>query len=373
MSRNLTNEALSSVSSDHRVQMILAVIVWVGVFFAQGAQANDLSGSDDPALPAAIEIWLQDNDEESLSVIATLAGEGNIAARLLLARIEDTEQAPSEFVNGLTRKERVELFRSNSGKGLFRLSWLKSETLAGNHFASALLESSSLDVNIDAIRTLYTIGEPEAAYVLIRKVAAEGSQEEKEELASFLPRRSELEPYLRALESPDLTPGHAALQQIIGGDGVDEPVDMLSGSEHDTRAAAIFVEFGYQNGVQAVDFDQTNSYFDDLANGIEITSATAPIATLCRRYCGGGDVQSCAITAFGLVGGYYKAIRFDSPIETLIKQSRYTTSDRAVGMVSRRVSFAIDQGGNLLISDRDLREKSLCLANVVAEVRAQRN
>ena len=104
-----------------------------------------------------------------------------------------------------------------------------------------------------------------------------------------------------------------------------------------------------------------------------MASATAPIATLCQRYCSSEEVPSCAVTAFGLVGSYFKAIRFDSPIETLIDQARYTTSDRAVGMVLRRISFAIDQDGDLLISNRDLRERSVCLAKAVTEVRALRN
>lgn len=347
----------------------IGVFFWAAVLLIQTAQANDLNGLEAPALQAAIEVWLQDDDEDSLPVFATLAGEGNIAARLLLARIEATDQAPSDFVSGLSRKERVELFRSSSGKGLFRPSWLKSEMKAGNQFASTFLDSTALTVNIDAIRTLYEIGEPEAAYDLIREVAGNGSQEEKQELVNFLPEESELMPYIRALQNPAMgfTAGHAALQQSIGS-------NELQGSESDTRAAAQFVEFGYQTGVQTSDFDQTNHYYGDLASWIESASVTTPIATLCQRYCG-GDTRVCAVTVFGLVGGYYKAIKFDSPMQTLIEQSRFVISDRAVGMVMRRVSFARSAGASrkLLISDGELRAKSTCLAKAVAEVRGQRN
>jgi hypothetical protein len=361
--------------SDLRVRMIFAFLLWVGVLITQSTQANDLSGFDDPSLLAAIEVWLQDNDPESLPNLASLAGEGNKAARLLLARIQATEQAASNFVSGLSRKDSIDLFRSNSGKGLFRPTWLKSEMQAGNKLASTLLESSVNTVNLAAIRALYEIGEEEAAYDLIREVAGIGSQDEKKELASFLPPGSELIPYLRALQNPvsGFTPGHAALQMIIGGSEAIEPTNIFPGSEHDTNAAADFVEFGYQNGVAASAFDQTNSYYDGLANWIEAESATAPITTLCHRICNNGDVPSCAITTFGLVGGYYKAIRFDSPIQALIKQSRYATSDRAVGMVLRRVSFVKTAAGTPMISDRALGEKSTCLAKAVAEVRASRN
>jgi hypothetical protein len=252
---------------------------------------------------------------------------------------------------------------------------LKSEKLAGNQIASAFLKASALEVNIEAIQSLYEIGEPEATYDLIRQVAANGSQKEKQELAEFLPETSELAPYLRALQTPvaGFTPGHAALQQIMGGGEAKQPEDILPVSEQEMNAAAIFVEFGYQTGVHTIDFDQTNRYYDDLVNWIETASETAPIATLCHRICNNGIIQSCDITAFGLVGGYYKAIRYDSPIETLIKQSRYTSSDRAVGMILRRISTIKTSAGNPLIRDSDLRDKSVCLANAVAEVRALGN
>ena len=362
-------------NSDLRIRIIFAGLFWVAVVITHSAQANDLSGFDDPALLAAIEVWLQDNDTESLPVFASLAGEGNKAARLLLARIEATEQAASNFVSGLSRKERIDLFRSDSGKGLFRPTWLKSEMQAGNKVAAVLLESSLTTVNVPAIRTLYEIGEEEAAYNPIRMVATSGSQDDKKELASFMPPGSELTPYLRAQQKPvkGFTPGHAALQMIIGGSEAVGSPSIFTGSEHDTDAAVDFVEFGYQNGVEASAFDQTNGYYDDMASWIEAESATAPIATLCHRICKNEDVKSCAITVFGIAGGYYKVIKFDSPLQALIEQSRYVTSDRAVGMLLRRISFVKTAAGTPMISDRGLREKSTCLAKAVAEVRTTRN
>ena len=176
-------------------------------------------------------------------------------------------------------------------------------------------------------------------------------------------------PYLRALQNPaaGFTPGHVALKMSIDG-------NEFNGPESDTSAAAYFVEYGYQTGVQSTDFDQSNYYYDQLASSIESAPVTAPIATLCARYCA-ADTQACGVIVFGAVGGYYKAIKFDSPMQTLIEQSRYVTSDRAVGMVLRRVSFAraAGAGKKFLISDSELQAKSACLGQAVAEVRAQRN
>jgi len=363
------------VNINFRFPVLLAVLVCTGILVSQFVQADNLSGSEDPVLQDAIELWLEDNDKDSLPVIATLAAEGNIAARLLLAQIENTERAPGNFVSSMPRKERVKLFRSTSGKGNFRPSWLKSEMLAGNEFAAALLKAPALEVNIEAIKTLYTLGEPESTYDLVRQVAGNGSKQEKQELAEFLPETSELMPYLRALQTPvaGVTPGISALKMIMGGDEINQSEVILQGSEKDTSDAAVFVEYAYQNGVQSVHFDQTNSYYGDLAIWIESAPATASIATLCDRHCDSENTHSCAITAFGLVGGYYKVIRFDSPLESLIKQSRYASSKRASGMLLRRISSVKNAGGNLLISDSGLHEKSECLAKAVADVRAGTN
>jgi hypothetical protein len=91
-------------NSDLRIRMIFAGLFWVGVFSTQSGQANDLSGFDDPALLAGIEVWLQDNDTKSLPVFASwpvkaTRQQGNKAARLLLARIEATEQASRNILS----------------------------------------------------------------------------------------------------------------------------------------------------------------------------------------------------------------------------------------------------------------------------------
>ena len=73
--------------------------------------ANPLQGKDDPALQSAINLWLDNNDADSLTKFSTLAKTGNRAARMLLARIERTERAPSDFLERMTKSERMELFR----------------------------------------------------------------------------------------------------------------------------------------------------------------------------------------------------------------------------------------------------------------------
>ena len=92
--------------------MTKRVIAIILLMLSFSAVANDLAGKDEPEFQAALQLWLNDNDDESLTRLSKLAMEGNVAARLLLARIEVTDRAPSEFVTQLTRKEYMDIFRS---------------------------------------------------------------------------------------------------------------------------------------------------------------------------------------------------------------------------------------------------------------------
>ena len=84
--------------------------------------------------------------------------------------------------------------------------------------------------------------------------------------------------------------------------------------------------------------------------------------------CDESEINACSVTAFGLAGGYYKVIRFDSPVESLIDQSSYVSSDRASGMLLRRISSVKSaSGAGLLASDSKLGEKSSCLARLFEE------
>jgi len=61
--------------------------------------------------------------------------------------------------------------------------------------------------------------------------------------------------------------------------------------------------------------------FDSLANRIEAAPATAPIATLCRRYCNNEDIPSCAVAALGLVGGYFTTTRRNDELALIVEFS----------------------------------------------------
>ena len=332
-----------------------------------------LYGVGDPMFRTAVETWLDDNDADSLPVLSSLAHNGNVAARLLLSRIETTDRASGDYVKGLSRAERLNLFRPETGSGVFRPSWLKTESDAGNAIAKALLDGTALGINIAAIQRLYDIGEVEATEHLVRKVAVDGSQVERQELAGFLPPQSELAPYLRAFRHAreGVTTGQTALQHMLGTiEGVG-PESVELGHDADTRQAMEFVDIGYQAGGQTSDFGESNKYFQAVTRWVMSAPEATAVAKLCRQVCDEEEIPACTNTAFGLIGGYYEVVRFDSPMEAIVPQSRFLASKRASGMTLRRIAFTTTEAGEDAFLNRRFSEQSKCLANAAAALRAQ--
>ena len=354
---------------------MFAAIFLIGGFIVHSLKAVDLlPGADNPVFLAAVETWLDDNDADSLPVLSSLASQGNVAARLLLSRIETTDRAASDYVKSLSRQARLNLFRP-SGTGVFRPSWLKIESDAGNPTAAALLEATALGINLAGIQRLYRIGEIEATEHLVRKVAVDGSQAERQELAGFLPPESELAPYLRAFRhgQEGMTTGQTALQHIVATNDGIEPESIQLGDDPDTQIAVEFVDLGYQAGSQTSGYGENNKHFGAITKWIMTAPEANAIAYLCRRICTDQATPACANIAFGLIGGYYEVIRFDSPLEIIIPQLRFLVSERAVGMTLRRLAFSATEAGEKILLEREFSVKSKCLAKAVSGLRASPN
>ena len=350
-----------------------AALLSASLLLAPAAHADGVPGDDDPRFLVAVEAWLGDNDADSLPALATLARGGNVAARLLLARIEVTDIAMGDYVAGLARTERHDLFRPKAGKGRFRQTWVRTESDVGNPFAAALQASQGTAIDIEGIERLLELGEAEAAYHLIRKVAVDGSHAERERLLGILAPNAENRPYLRAFHdtTEGTTTGRTALQHMLaeleGGAVESVTLDM----DAETEAAGLFVDFGYQAGDAPLDYEPDNAYAQRIVRWVMSAPAASALANLCRRACPEAEIPACANVSFGLIGGYYEVIRFDSPLEVVIDQSRFLDSDRAVGMALRRIVFARTEADVPVFSDQELRTRSACLADAVTALREQ--
>ena len=125
-------------------------------------------------------------------------------------------------------------------------------------------------------------------------------------------------------------------------------------------------ETGFRAGSKAIVFGDDNRFYNALSDWVLNSQEGKPLANLCRRACTEDELSACANMAFGLVGGYYEAIRFDSPLEAIISQPRYLASARAAGMAQRRIALARSEADELPLTKRTVREQSICLAKAVA-------
>lgn len=348
---------------------LTSVTFWIALVVAFPATADTpVAGSHDPEFVQATQRWLDDDDRQSLPALAQLARDGNRAARLLLARIETTDRAFRPFVANLSRRKRHDLFRASQGSSLFPPSWLKVESDRGDPLARALFKSTSGEIDIAAVERLYALGENEATEHLVRKVAVDGSQSEREALLQVLIPRAELEPYLQGFyrARSGITTGKTGLQFIVGIiDGV-EPESVVLERNRETHVAEQYVDLGYQSGKQTIGDWKQNPYYEAIARWTLEASPARPAANFCRDICADDELTACAAVTFGLIGGYYEVIRFDSPLESIIPQDRFLQSQRAIGMITRRLAAARTEANEAIFTHEELAARSQCLADAIS-------
>ena len=197
--------------------MLLTLLLFSSTGFNNYSLAQSVQGADSARFKQAISAWLNNNDEQSLPVLADLALEGNIAARLFLARIERTERVLSNYLLSLTQQQQQALFRSPQSQVKFLLTWLQVEESLGNPLAKALSRSAFSYVDLEAIKTLRSYGEIQATDHLIRSASFHGDDEVRSKLLDGLTYEN-LIPFVRSQVRPVEKYSYEleALKQIAG-------------------------------------------------------------------------------------------------------------------------------------------------------------
>ncbi len=331
---------------------------------AIGDSTRSLSGGDDPDLRHAIGLWLDNDDENSLTKISRLARSGNVAARLLLSRIERTERAPSVYRENMSIEEHNEIFRNPNKRGLFSLSWMLSESELGNELARLFLFSYKPLVNLDVIRGLQSYGEIEATDHPVRIAALYGTDEEKQIVLDQL-GAPQMKPFVRSQQLPPrrLADGLAVLDYIMQywREGVVSEREARSFEQTTARFLALGIPYG--------DISTDNPWRPSIFKWLAQSEETLPIRNACKLACG-DNTEQCSLSLLGLTGGFYEAIRLDSPIESLISQDDFLNSPRAAAQAMRRGALIRAEHGGEIASLSEIASSSQCLANQVEIERA---
>ncbi|WP_319545577.1 hypothetical protein [Ruegeria conchae] len=282
----------------------------------------------DSSLGEAVELWLQGDDEQALPMLAELAAEGDVEARLLLGRIEASDLGPSPYRQSLGPKQSRKLFRQKDWSA-FGQSWLMVEARAGNELAQTLLQAKHPNPDLDLIAKLNALGEHQATDYPTRIVALYGNASMRETLQANDQVMQALKPYLAYLsQTPEPRGDGLAALRHIQPDPVDASSDQALG-----MAGLLALGLGYG------DISPDNPWRQSVENWLMSSEATHPIAQLCNQQCA-DDAPACAFAFLALTGGYFEVIRIDSPLETVIPQNEFLDSPRARLMVLRRAALA---------------------------------
>ena len=346
------------------MKLFLLFIIGVAIYYP--AHGADIAGRDDAQLKRAVLLWLQNDDARSLNSLSELAGKGNVAARLLLARIERTERAPSKYLENLSAVERKQLFRGPAKSSRFFPSWLRVEADRGNRLAGLLQKAGLPEVDLQTIKQLKLKGENQATDHLVRIASLYGSAEVHRELLDGL-AIPQLHPYVisQQRKAEKIADGIAALRHIQSTFSNNRL--RLNINDENTKSAAQFLALGTPFG----SVDRDNPWRPVLENWIFSDAATRAIALVCSEKCPAEKVE-CGIGIVGLTGGYYEVIRQDSPLESVIPQQVFITSPRAKAQALRRAALTRAEYGGELATLEQISSQSQCLADLVDAERDSR-
>lgn len=327
------------------------------VSVSHAGEAPDLSVS--PELQGAIDLWLADKDEEALPRLSELAAAGDRTAGLFLSLVERNELGTSDFVLSQDRDGYLSLFRAPGGKGPFRKTWVDTFAREGEVFAAQIKKSWLPNPALEEVLALLKLGEPGVAMIGVRYIGLYGTREDRTTLLESGLYLQGMIPFLRTQQldpAPDLQ-GLEALREIAAQtSGRSVPPD-----DADAQALAPYLSIGFPFATVAPD----NSWRDDLVDWIATAEEARPVAVFCDQHCP-AEKGACGLSVMGLIGGYYGAIRYSSPLRSVISHADYAQSPRASGMILRHlISFENEAGDTLLASVPEIAKQSQCVADLV--------
>ncbi|WP_299659069.1 hypothetical protein [uncultured Ruegeria sp.] len=300
--------------------LFVSAAVWFSPMAAL-SEVPPLQGEDAPEFKEAVQAWLDGEDLAALRSLSEQAQNGNAAAQILLANIVSRSGFHVHVTSEMNRKDRIALLRKPGG--LSGKSWL-TEAQNSEPLALALLQVAKFENKAPAIAVLVELGEPITAMLAAQSMLYDGEGAELVEVLQGLDHKLPEEAsiflfwalYLQKYSSDGSNQGgSASLAWLNTGD------DRFMSSE---LAWGLFTprELIIDTGIR-----ETATKLSS-----EIVAWT-PIRNFCSDYCA-DEVPDCTVTAAALLASPYSP---RSPLQSLIANEDYWSSDRLEGDVARSI------------------------------------
>lgn len=340
----------------------LAVVLFLG------ASVNAMS-EQSPAFKEAAASWLENNEEESLTALSTLAKSGDIHAQIMLGQI-DRDTVPggaSDFILGLNRQERHDLLRNpkQTGKTANWLLSLSDDSLAG--YGKTMFEYRLGLDPVSSMTALEENGETAAAQFLVWHTMDQGRFDLANEippsasglvetgtmnwLRTFMANENKLMNSTLFLNdtSKDKVPGLLSLDKLSWVLGLR---DSISVEIHDL----ILVIRGQPGRVS----EDANPLL--LNSNLKEVAKVDPALGLLNRVCSvcpeaEADTY-CLSQSLEMLGGYRTLASLRSPAEKVISMDEFYASERSVSTLQNVLK---NRSGGY---DQEIR--STCLKSLIS-------
>lgn len=265
------------------------------------ASAQRISGQDDPAFVAVLELWLSDEEETALPALSNLAQSGNIAARVLIGLIDKNASLQGPWLALLPKQDRIALMRTKGG--LSGTSWLrKVESVESIVLWLNILDSKA---NIDSALKLADLGEARLARAGL--IALEARQ-----TRGFL-------------DYADDNRFPVETRYLIWREWQKNGLHMSVS----TALSKL------DKGDPQRDLLRKNVPYSELENWLMQSDLALPIKALCQNQCpaNGG---ACLRAGMATLGGYRRYATQGSPLVALVSEVDFAASMRGQRSVLRR-------------------------------------
>ncbi|MFN3954922.1 MAG: hypothetical protein ACK4LQ_10745 [Pararhodobacter sp.] len=283
-----------------------------------------LPGADQAGFDDALAQWLADDEEPALKALASMAQEGNIAARVLLAIIDKTPALQGPWLAYLPRDERLALLRAPGG--LSGQNWLHHATDIA--LARTWLALMSVDAGLDVIAEFERLGEARAA----REALVMLSAREHPALHELTPEAADPDQLYLLWRSADDARRRDLLAQVPAG----HPQRALMGEPRDDNA---------------------------MLGWLRTATVAAPLRAICATLCPQTE-ESCLGAAYAALASHNALITLGTPVETLIAQDEFLDSARGRATVLRRILQSTDARGRRTMLTQ-VRAQDECLAEAL--------